>query len=325
MTVIEIATVILMMLLLLIARAIFQPGWETVEQEKRLLIYRLGKFHKIAGPGLVFRWRRLDTVQRTFIVRNEPTDCRIDGLFLYGIPVGLTLNFWVCFDPAGTAGKDRDKLMQLAFFEDSERYRQMQIQLRQSLVNALGTAQKRRKLTQDASIIDKILPVIPGTQHCNEVLSDVKNQLATELILLGVILDRSRPITITHLHLTDDVVQSFERDRIVENLYRRFPGLPQDLILGMYAATKELERPIEIKKFEVEGNASAELEQRMMNGDDMTRLRFGSGGQGSAPSKPSGQPKNGEDPAHAPVGLHKNDLSVLKRVPRESSVQRKAA
>ena len=57
-----------------------RPGLRTVPQEERLVIYRMGHFDRIAGPGLVFLLHRIDTVQRSFMVREQPLLYRVDHL-----------------------------------------------------------------------------------------------------------------------------------------------------------------------------------------------------------------------------------------------------
>ncbi|MCB0125476.1 MAG: hypothetical protein KDE58_24650, partial [Caldilineaceae bacterium] len=50
--------------------------FHVVPEEKRLVIYRLGKFQRIAGPGPVITWR-FDTIERELNVRDAPHDLRV--------------------------------------------------------------------------------------------------------------------------------------------------------------------------------------------------------------------------------------------------------
>ena len=162
------------------------------EAEIRMIL-RLGRFHRVATPGMTIVWRRLDTVQDSLHTRNEPSTFRIDGIFIYGIPVGLTLNLWSRFDPLQIAGNNKQRLKDLVLINDAERHTQAGVKVKQALVQEIGVVESRRKLPQDASIVDKLLPIIPNVPECSDLLKQVSADLRSDLRALGSLSTRAIP------------------------------------------------------------------------------------------------------------------------------------
>jgi len=65
--------------------------FQTVPEEERLVIYRLGRFNRIAGPGMVVYFRRFESIERTLSVREELIEQRVDGLAFNGLFLGYTV------------------------------------------------------------------------------------------------------------------------------------------------------------------------------------------------------------------------------------------
>ncbi|MCB0082096.1 MAG: hypothetical protein KDE47_14240 [Caldilineaceae bacterium] len=217
-----------------------------VPQEERLVIYRWGHFHRIAGPGPVWVIQNFDyeQVMRTIHVREQDRNFVVPGLFSFDIPFGYTLNLWYRYDPVAAAQGDDELLLELAQHSD-DRYTQIGVKLREALVHAIMTVQKEtRELWQqkqsekpsestvtlqtdstsiqdverEMSIIDKLMMVVPGMLSCARILDLVEIELAHVLPSIGVILNRQHRITVTRLDIAEDLIGSFSRDRIAKLL-----------------------------------------------------------------------------------------------------------
>lgn len=309
----------------LVALVILQPRFEIVPEEERVIIYRLGRFFRIAGPGMVWFFHRFDTLQRRFTVRNEPHDCFIDGLFVYGIPIGLTLNLWYRYDPVTAASGNRVRLVELSQFGESERRSHLVVKLRDALVRQLGSMEQEKPLDAQATIVDKLTLILPGVPSCIEFLRRVQQDLTQSLPSLGIILDTTHSLLITRLHPPEDLIKGFSRDRAAALLRLRFPNLSDSMMVHMLEAIEGLEplRIHEVRQIGDRGEMGPGLETRWLEDDMMFRMPAGL--MLSAPSL--GKSISGDvgvSELDATV-LGPEDLAVLKRVPRSPRRHKSAA
>ncbi len=61
-----------MLLLVLLAIIILQRGIQIVREDHRIVIFRLGKFFRVAGPGLVFVFPFIDESHRVDLNKSVP-------------------------------------------------------------------------------------------------------------------------------------------------------------------------------------------------------------------------------------------------------------
>jgi hypothetical protein len=168
-----VGVVLLVILIAIVLRAILR----VVPHEERRVIYRLGRFHRVVGPGLVLVIPRLEQVVRTIEVRDHPMEITVPGLFAFGVPTELTLNLWCSFDLVQAAGGDRDKLARLVQIRDGERHRQVEVKMREALVNQISDLQKRMPLPAAATTMDGVIALAPGGPRYRELLEGVKREL----------------------------------------------------------------------------------------------------------------------------------------------------
>lgn len=301
-----------------------QSKVQVVQEEERLVIYRLGRFHKIAGPGLVVLQRSLDEIKRTFNVRSEPHNVRVNGLFMNGVPFGYTLNFWYRFDLKGAAGEDREHLINLVQFSDEERERQVATKVREALIASTSKIEQRYKPT-GADFISKLLPIIPGLPAFNALMTEVREQLRATLPLVGAVLNEAHPITVTNIHLSNDIISSFSRGRVATLLKETFPNLPPELLLQAVSSIEGIDMPQQRVVFEGVDPSNTRLDFRTDEEQASARVRM----QPAAPTpqQPAQTADSGVQTATAAAPapttavpstkekLTKDDLSILKRVP----------
>lgn len=199
-----------------------QSKIRVVPEEERLVIYRLGRFHRIVGPGPVVLQRSLDEVKRTFTVRDEPHNVRVNGLFMNGVPFGYTLNFWYRSDLKAAAGDNRERLVNLVQFSKEEREQQVATKVREALVTSAAKIEKSYQPAGN-NFVHKLLPIIPGLPEFEALFAEVRQHLRATLPLVGAILNEAQPITVTNIHLGNDIVSSFSRGRIAALLGETFP------------------------------------------------------------------------------------------------------
>ncbi|MCE7983000.1 MAG: hypothetical protein DYG89_17585 [Caldilinea sp. CFX5] len=297
-----------------------QSKMRVVQEEERLVVYRLGRFHRVAGPGVVLLQRMLDEVKRTFNVRDEPHNVRVNSLFMNGVPFGYTLNFWYRFDLQAAAHGDHERLAKLVQFSDEEREKQVATKVREALVAAGPVIEQRFKPT-GSDFVSKLLPIIPGLPSFDAFMVEVRKHLRESLPLVGAILNEEHPLTVTNIHLGSDIIGSFSRGRVATMLRETFPNLPPELLLQAVSSIEGIDMPQQRVVFEGVDQSNTRLDFRTEEGQASTRVRV-------QPTTPSTAAQPASNPASAaPVGqpstpvtpskeqLTKDDLAILKRVP----------
>ena len=299
---------------------------EIVPQEKRLVVYRLGRFSRLAGPGPVLLLHRIDKVERTIHVRDQPARYLVDGLFIYDIPFGFTLNLWRRFDLAAATHNQPRALAELAQFDDDERNVQIQVKLREALVRSIVAVQQQRPLSPTAPVIERLLPIVPGLAESIQILANARAELERTLPSIGVILNDAHPITVERLHLGQDLIDGFNRNRTTELLRQRFPNLPEDAMVQVITSI-EGANPLSVGRFSVEG---------LQGQQGYTEFKFD--GQHINPRITTAPPLGGDTPAASSVQssaakastngeeekLSKADLQVLKAVPQRHAGQQRS-
>lgn len=312
----------IIVLIVVVLYLLTQSKIQIVSEEERLVVYRLGRFHRIAGPGPVVLQRSLDTVKRTFNVRDEPHNVRVMGLFMNGVPFGYTLNLWYRPDLKAAAGEDRERLVNLVQFSPEERERQVATKVREALVASAAKIEKSYQPTGN-NFVHKLLPIIPGLPAFEALFTEVRQQLRTTLPLVGAILNETQPITVTNIHLGNDIVSSFSRGRIAALLSETFPNLPPELLLQAVSSIEGIDMPQQRVVFEGVDQANTRLDVRVDEEQASARIRV----QPTAPTATE-QPQSAESsssPAATPAPavpalpskeeLSQDDLTILKRVP----------
>ncbi len=305
---------------------------QVVPQEERLVIYRLGRFHRMAGPGLVWIKPRLEEIKRVLEVRDHPIEITVSGLFAFGVPNDLTLNLWCSFDLEKAAGDDRDRLARFVQMRDSERHQQVEVKMRESLVNRIADLQKRMPLPEKPKAMDGVIALAPGRERYNILLKELKKDLEKALPTVGVVLNTDHDIVLTRRGISDEIVEAIKRRRgrqmdsewlteYAEEVRRRFPDISNAVLAQMLASIEGVDvGRVQRLLLEQEAGTEAEVEFEMSgDGTDapnvITKPR-------RTPSRPQPQPPEKEAPFPE---LTERDLSVLKRVPRRDQEQQQTA
>lgn len=311
-----------------------------VPHEERLAIYRLGHFDRVAGPGPVVIIPWMDEVKRTFRVRDRPLEVAVDGLLPYGVPIGMTLNLWCRFDLVQAARGNRDRLGNLVQLSEGERRQQVEIKVREALVRQIANSEESSPLPGDATLIDRVMALAPGTRRYYQLLDAVKRELQETLPSVGAILVQTQSITLTRRDISDEIIQAAKRTRsraidsewlksYVDEVRERFPGLSDTMLIQLLAS--------------IEGVDVGRVQRLLLEKDPDTKAKaeFEMSGDQERPNvivTPEGQERSTIRQAEtAPVSaegttasrssrpLTKSDLTVLKRVPRREHDQRTSA
>ncbi len=293
--------------------------FHVVPEEKRLVIYRLGKFQRIAGPGPVITWR-FDTIERELNVRDAPHDLRVDNLYMKGIPFGYTLNIWLHPDPVAAAAGSRERLRDFALFTDREREQQIAVKLREAIVKVVVEIEQTYKLRDSALTFEKLLPIFPGLPLCEQLLATLKTELQRSLPSIGVQLNEQQPITITALHLNTSILNGFKQGHIATLLREQYPDLSSERILRSVSTIDGIDLQEQRVVLGGDGEMKAAMDFRQGKEGVESRLKTYLSPYAGAPAK---QKASAAAPFSPPAEetLTHDDLQILKEIPRYRSAQ----
>jgi len=293
-----------------------------ISQEERAVIYRLGRFSRLVGPGIVMLTRLEQEVQR-IKVRSDYGEYRTNTFyFINGVPFNYTMSFWRRYDLRAAAHDDRARLAELVQYTDDERHHFLVTKLHEALFTCVQTIQQRYPVDNDASIALKLLPILPGMKSCDELRDLVRETLATTLPSVGVILDTRHPVMITNVHVTPEVLDSFGRGRSLAMLREQLPDVSPEILLQAFSAIEGLD--MHTVRLYMNGGAVREVK---MDGEKVEGYKImPEGVEPVARQEIKDSPLRRAPPVPdvADERLSKADLSVLKRLP-PAGVQRAAS
>jgi hypothetical protein len=328
--------VILLILLIIIIFSFIRAS-QVIPQEERLVIYRMGRFSRIAGPGLVWLIPGMEESRRIG-VRERPLEITVPQIFAFGVSNELTLNLWCSFDLKEATGGDKAKLTKLVQLSESERRQQLEVKIREALVHQISDLTKRRPLPDGASTFDGVVALAPGGERYNELLAGITRDLERSLPSIGVILNTSQPITLTRRGIPDAIINALQRKygRDIDSqwltkyagvLRKDFPEIPPVVLAQVLSAIEGVDAgQVQRLLLEQEGKGEVEAEVEFeMSGDGIRAPNVI-----AKPKAPGRRAEAARQTAPAaadelPQRLSERDLSILKRVPRGRDDDRKTA
>lgn len=329
--------VFLVLVLLILLYALLRTTTRVVSQERRLVIYRLGRFHRIAGPGPVQIMPKIDEVVRTIEVRDRPMEVTVEGIIAFGVPNSLTLDLWCRTDVVEAAKGDRDKLLNLAQISEAERTHQIEVKMREAITRQLAKVQERLPLPDKADFFQRLGALRPASARYDDLLKGIRYELETSLPTIGVILHKDQPIVLTRRGLSDDLIEAIKRRRgrdidsewlthYAEQLRERFPDLSPTLMAQMLTSIEGVDVGKVQRLFleqEKEGQSEVEFEIPADGSEDATPNFIAK--KPMSRKQPSVQPRIDKQPIQKSRYLTERDLSVLKPVPKNNHHEKRSA
>jgi hypothetical protein len=309
-----------------------------VSEEQRVVIYRLGRFNRIAGPGMVQVIPGLEQVTRTLDVRNHPMEVVVPGVFAFGLLNDLTLNLWYSYDLVKAAAGNKAKLAELVQLSETERRRQVEVKMREALVNQIAELQKRMPLPGTPTGLDGVIALAPGSERYNELLAGLKRELEKTLPSVGVVLNTDQTITVTGRGIPDGVVEAIKRfqgrqidsqwlTNYADQLRHQFPEMSSTVLDQMLASIEGVDvGNVQRLRLEQDDKTDAQVEFEVPMDGSETPVVIAKPKFKFQETEAKRQPASvRSDQAPSSPRLSEEDLTVLKRVPRSNREQRKIA
>lgn len=303
-----------------------------VNQEKRLVIYRLGVFRDVVGPGPVFLNRHLDKIEREINVRSEQKIYSVGTYFMHGMPFGYMLTFWRRVDLKQAAGANRDLLVHLAQFSDTEREDQIQAKLHEAFLVCVPLIEQAHtpKMPAKPTIFDSLVPILPGVPACEQLFSLVLTHLQKTLPTIGVIPDiqQSTVLAVKSINIPPELMRGFSQGRSLTLLREQFPDLSKDLLLHAFSMINGLDPHMTRLYLEGSGAAGGAI-VRIDDEGEVKDIKVPSGAA-QIPTLDQGQKAASPKAPPSAVTLSDDELTdadwqVLKPTPRLSGREQSAA
>jgi len=310
----------------------FSSASRVVRHEERLVIYRLGKFNRVVGPGVVRVYPKIDRVIKTIEVRDHPVSVTVAGIFAFGVPNDFTLNLWYRSDPVEAAGSDRTLLTRLVQMTEAERHNQVEVKMREALVKQVTLLQQQYPMPDYASTFDGVIALAPGSVRYTALIDGIAQRLRQTLPTIGVILLLDQPITLVGRGIPEEIIKALQQKRGLDisgptliqygvQLKHTFPEMSDAVLSQILGSIPGVDmsnvRPIVMEHLRGYGaNVEYELQE---SGRGQVNLQFDANPPRLIEAKPVDiQPASGGNE------LNENDLMVLKRIPRSSQSQKKS-
>ncbi len=330
-----IAVIVLVVLIYNLLRA----TTHIVPEGQRVVIYRLGRFNRVAGPGMVQVIPGLEQVARTLEVRDHPMEVTARGIFAFGVSNDLTLNLWCSYDLAKAAAGNKAKLAELVQLNEAERRRQVEVKMHEALVNQIAELQKRMPLPGTPNALDGVIALAAGSERHNALLAGLKHELQKTLPSVGVVLNTDQTITVTGRGIPDGVIEAIKRiqgrqidsqwlTNYANQLRQQFPEMSSTVLDQMLASIEGVDvGNVQRLRLEQDDKTDAQVEFEIpMDGSESpgvtAKPKFKLQGS-EAKRQPASARSEPASPSSQP--LSEEDLAVLKRVPRPNREQRKSA
>jgi hypothetical protein len=271
-------------------------------------------------------------------VRDAPLECSVNDIFVYSVPIGLTISLWASFDLRQAARGDRNVLANLVQFGYSERCRQVEAKVREALIHQVQGLEQRRPLPGTASVAEKVLPLIPGAPECSELLERVARELQESLLSVGAVLNTAQPVMITGLDVSDRLIEAFDRSRVasidrkrladlIDVLRQRLPKMSDDTLAQIATILFGLDQvTLNTLLLPRGADAGPGVDFGVEKEGIEPHLRVRDRGRPEAVTAGEFAQTGQDEPAAKAVErLTEHDLSVLKPVPRAGRDQRQRA
>lgn len=309
-----------------------------VPEGQRVIIYRLGRFSRVAGPGMVQVIPGLEQVVRTLEVRDHPMEVIVPGIFAFGLLNDLTLNLWYSYDLVKAAAGNKAKLAELVQLNETERRRQVEVKMREALVNQIAELQKRMPLPKTPNALDGVIALAPGTERYNELLAGLKRELEKTLPSVGVVLNTEQTITVTGRGIPPGVVEAIQRiqgrqidsewlTNYANQLRQQFPEMSSTVLDQMLASIEGVDvGNVQRLRLEQDDKTDAQVEFEIpMDGSESPGVTAKPKFKLQEPEAKRQPASARSEPASPSRRLSEEDLAILKRVPRSNREQRKSA
>ena len=299
-----------------------------IPEGEQVVIYQLGRFHRIAGPGLVGLAPRLDHMHHTLDSREQQLQVSVK-VNTNGVPLDLGLHYRASLDiPWCTP--NRDDQARLVALDDWQRQQQRDDSAYHVVLQAVKGYERAHPVSAEADLLAKLAHILPGSEANAEVLAVVRTNLAAELRKLGFRVNLDAPLYLTIERLPErlgdaldraraDRVDYERRKRIWQDMLTYIGEMPPHLQAHMMAVVEQLQPPpLNIPA----GDTSAQVNAKFGPGNEqefeVEKQRRPPPAPPPVERRPAASPPAASPPAPSPVAAPTDATPPRPAAPAES-------
>lgn len=194
--------------------------FKTVNEGEEIVIFNMGRFDRIEGPGIVFLAPGLDIVHKTLDVREKQHDPTV-RVFANGIPLTMQLHFRTRLD-IRRAIHDRQRQIDVVTMDDYQREQQFHDTVSHAFTTTVKRYEREHPAPADADLFARIEHLVLGTPANDTIKTQLRAGLDRDLRSLGHLLNREAPCWIVIGQLPEGLGDALNRTRIsqIENKRR---------------------------------------------------------------------------------------------------------
>jgi hypothetical protein len=294
-----------------------------VKEGHEAVIYRLGRFHRLAGPGPAWLWPYVDELHATLDVRQTKLTVLIRTFAGGGMPVTLRLSFHARLDLRRAAGQDFGRLAELASWDEEERKEKLDDAVQHLVIRMVREYERRHPVPHDADFLTQLAHILTMTRQNDALMVNIRRHLGRVIARSGYILSQAEPCWMVLDSLPPTLIEAFDRtrtDRVHmqrltakwEQLLRLIRDYPPHLQAHLMAVIEGLQPP----PLQIPGHeGSLELNTRLTpNGKAEVEI----GLRPPGPNQPSsahtaGAQMNAEEDPDPPLTM--DDVALVRVVP----------
>lgn len=195
-----------------------------VEEGYEAVIYRLGRFHRIAGPGLIWLWPHVDECHAILDVRQTRLIVLIRTFAGSGVPVTLRLSFHASLDLRRTAGQDFARLAELASWNEQDRKDKLDDAVQHLVIQMVREYERRHPVPADADFYTQLSHILTMTRQNEALMLNIRRHLGRVLARFGYVLNQAEPCWMVLDSLPPTLIEAFDRARADRVHIQRLTG-----------------------------------------------------------------------------------------------------
>jgi|GEM_PF-5034784 len=201
-----------------------------VKEGQEAVIYRLGRFHRIAGPGPVWLWPHVDECHTILDVRQTRLTVLIRTFAGGGVPVTLRLSFHARLDLRRAAGQDFARLAELVSWDELERKEKLDDAVQHLVIRMVREYERRHPVPHNADFFTQLAHILTMTRQNDALMVNIRRHLGRVIARFGYVLSEAEPCWMVLDSLPPTLIEAFDRARTDRVHMQRLTGKWEQLL-----------------------------------------------------------------------------------------------
>ena len=205
------------------------PTIVRVNEGHQVVIYRLGRYYCVAGPGPVFIVPLLEQIHEWLDVREDQRQVTVENVITNGVPVSVGLHYRARL-AIGEVVDSFSRQAEIVSWEHWERERKLDDTARHVVIQVIKAYESDHPVADEADFPDKLAHIFPGSPANLDLLVQIRGHLASEMRGLGYLLAEDAPVWFVIEQLPQRLLDAFDAARADRVNYQRRRRIWQDML-----------------------------------------------------------------------------------------------